>query len=68
MSKREQYSDYIDYLKKRCANVNYNEGLDKKTTDATTAVAKFKKALLLNPNDVEALYELKLLKANNDCS
>lgn len=68
MSKREQYSDYVDYLKKRCANVNYNEGIEKKTTDAATAVTKFKEALVLNANDVEALYELKLLKANNgDC-
>ena len=69
MSKREQYSDYGDYLKKRCANNHFNEGLSKKADTPVKAAIQFKKAIELNPYDKEALYELQQLKGNNsDCS
>ena len=74
MSKREQYSDYIDYLKRRCTNKFFNNGINEKTNgNNNNAVTEFKKVLngntFIDGNkcDVEALHQLKLLKENNNC-
>jgi len=56
---RNQYPDYISYLKKRTADKEYNKGLVLKGGDASGATTAFQNAMFLNFYDVEATKELK---------
>ena len=58
---RNQYPDYISYLKRRKGDREFNKGLEKKGTDDTAAQTAFQNAMFLNFNDVEAKTELKNL-------
>ena len=59
---RNQYPDYISYLKKRKGDREFNKGLELKGTDDTAAQTAFQNAMFLNFNDVEAKYKLKGLE------
>lgn len=58
---RNQYPDYISYLKKRRGDREFNKGLEKKVGDTTAAKTAFQNAMFLNFNDVEAKNELRNL-------
>mgnify|MGYP007106946927 CR=1 FL=1 len=56
---RNQYPDYISYLKKRTGDKEYNKGVTLKGSDASAATTAFQNAMFLNFYDVDAKDELK---------
>ena len=60
---RNQYPDYISYLKKRKGDREFNKGLvAQEVEDVSGAKIAFQNAMFLNFNDVEAKYKLKGLE------
>ena len=60
---RNQYPDYISYLKKRKGDREFNKGLvAQEVEDVSGAKIAFQNAMFLNFNDVEAKDKLKELE------
>jgi len=58
---RNQYPDYISYLKRRKGDREFNKGLALEVEDVSGAKIAFQNAMFLNFNDVEAKKKLAVL-------